>query len=175
MSRPADAVIHVRREEPRDRGAVRRVNLLAFGQATEADLVDAVRGRPGVLSLVAADGEEVAGHILFAPVRIEGVGRERVAVGLGPMAVVPDRQRQGIGSQLVRAGLAECGARGDAVVVVVGHPRYYPRFGFVAAGSRGLRCPWPVPDDVFMALELRPGALEGISGVVRYLPEFEGV
>jgi putative acetyltransferase len=96
-------------------------------------------------------------------------------MGLGPMAVAPSRQRKGIGSALVRDGLRRCKALGYRVVVVVGHPTYYPRFGFVPAIRFGLRCEYDVPTDVFMAVELEPGALNGISGFVRYDDAFAGV
>jgi putative acetyltransferase len=90
------------------------------------------------------------------------------------MAVSPRCQRQGIGSSLVQAGLRACAAQGCEAVVVVGHPRFYPRFGFRPASAFGLRCEFNVPDDVFMVAELVPGALNGFSGLVRYLPEFGG-
>jgi putative acetyltransferase len=189
-------VITVRAEVSSDHRAVRRVNRLAFPGPVEAALVDAVRGAPGCISLVATAGRRVVGHILFTPVRVVGpapparalgpaapvevVGpadddAARVA-GLGPMAVVPDRQRQGIGSRLVRAGLDACRRLGYEVVVVVGHPAYYPRFGFARAGAFGLQFESAdVPDEAFMALELRPGALAGGGGRVIYLPEFSKV
>jgi putative acetyltransferase len=90
------------------------------------------------------------------------------------MAVLPEYQRQGIGSRLVREGLEECRRMGCDVVVVVGHPGYYPRFGFAPASRKGLRCEYPVPDEVFMVAELKPDALRG-RGLVKYRPEFGGV
>jgi putative acetyltransferase len=89
------------------------------------------------------------------------------------MAVLPELQNQGIGSRLVREGLDECRRIGCDVVVVVGHPEYYPRFGFVPASQKGLCCEYPVPDEVFMALELKPGALANQEGLLRYRPEFK--
>ena len=151
---------------------MRAVNELAFGGPSEADIIDAVRPFEGVVSLVAAERGRVIGHILFTTVRIDDAGSAVRAAGLGPMAVAPDGQRQGVGSRLVRAGLDACRAHGYDLVVVVGHPDYYPRFGFVPAGTKGLRCEYPVPPEAFMVLELRPGASAGVAGVVRYLPEF---
>jgi putative acetyltransferase len=89
-------------------------------------------------------------------------------MALGPMAVVPSRQRRGIGTALVRAGLEACADRDEPVVFVLGHPGFYTRFGFRPAPPLGLRCPWPVPDEVFMVAELRPGAIGDRQGTVRY-------
>lgn len=163
----------VRPEEPGDQVAIGRVNDAAFGQADESRIIGAIRraGHPN-LSLVALDGSEVVGHILFTPVMLESLESGARVMGLGPMAVVPALQRQGIGSRLVHEGLGECARIGCQAVVVVGHPRFYPRFGFRPASAYGLRCEYAVPDEVFMAVELMPGALAGCSGLVRYLSEF---
>ena len=91
------------------------------------------------------------------------------------MAVRPEFQKQGIGSQLIERGLEQCRAAGQACVVVLGHPEYYPRFGFVPASRYGIRCEYDVPDEVFMIIELRDGALEGCAGIVKYQPEFNEV
>ncbi|MBL8793033.1 MAG: N-acetyltransferase [Planctomycetia bacterium] len=166
-------MLMIRAEEPRDRAAVFRVNELAFGRPGEAQLVDALRGgAQPTLSLVAEQDGQVVGHIFFSPVTIESSAGNQTALGLAPMAVLPERQRQGIGSQLVRAGLDGCRQLGQPAVVVLGHPEFYPKFGFVPASGFGLRCEYPVPDDVFMALELSPGALAGRQGLVKYGPEF---
>jgi putative acetyltransferase len=163
----------IRAETPQDRESVHRVNELAFGTPSEANLVDALRekARP-YISLVAIDEDQVVGHIFFSPVTIESGSGAFTAMGLGPMAVLPEYQRQGIGTLLVREGLEECRRIGHEVVVVLGHPEYYPRFGFVRASSKGLRSEYDVADDVFMVAELTPGALMGRSGLVKYHPEF---
>jgi putative acetyltransferase len=168
--------IVIRPETPQDQSAVFRVNEVAFGRPEEARLVDALR--PAVrpfLSLVAVEGEQVVGHILFTPITIEFEGGASTGLGLAPMAVLPAYQRQGIGSRLVRAGLEECARQGIGVVVVLGHPTFYPRFGFMAAASRGLRCEYPVPEEAFMVVELIPGALRKRTGLVKYRPEFAEV
>ena len=167
-------MITIRSEIAEDIPAVRRVNELAFGRPDEAALVDALRAaaRP-YISLVAADEGRVVGHIFFSPVELEAEDSAFI-LGLAPMAVLPEYQRQGVGSQLVREGLGECRRIGCEVVVVLGHPEYYPRFGFVPASRKGLRCEYPVPDEVFMVAELRPNALSG-RGLVKYRPEFGGV
>lgn len=148
-----------------------RINESAFGHADEARLVESLtrRARP-LLSLVAESGGAIAGHILFTPVTLDGFAE--LLMGLAPMAVAPDKQRCGIGSALVRAGLDGCRSLGAAAVVVLGHPGYYPRFGFVPATRFGLRCEYDAPAEAFMALELRPHALAGAGGSVRYHPAF---
>jgi putative acetyltransferase len=166
-------MIVVRTENLEDRKSVRRVNELAFEQPNEADLVDAFRAnaRPYV-SLVAVIDEQVVGHIFFSPVSIESENSAFTAMGLAPMAVLPEYQNQGIGSQLVREGLKECERLGEDIVVVLGHPNYYPRFGFGPASLKGLRSEYDVRDEVFMVLELREGALGGRQGLVKYHSEF---
>src|SRR5512139_82905 len=166
-------MIVIRPETDADHAAVRQVNERAFGRTNEAALVDALRtnARP-YISLVAVDGEDVVGHIFFSPVTIAAAEGDCSALGLGPMAVLPEHQQQGIGSQLVRSGLAACRHLEHGVVVVLGHPHYYPRFGFVPAATKGLRSEYHVPDEFFMVTELIPGALRQRTGVVKYRPEF---
>jgi putative acetyltransferase len=118
---------------------------------------------------------QVVGHIFFSPVLIETENSSFTAMGLAPMAVLPEFQKQAIGSQLVRRGLDECCRLGHDIVVVVGHPEYYPRFGFVPGKAKGLSCEYPVPDEVFMVVELNEGALAGRGGLVKYRPEFGSV
>jgi putative acetyltransferase len=168
--------MEIRREQPEDRAEVRRVNQRAFAQPDEANLVDALRSADAVtLSLVAVDGGKVVGHILFSPVAVQSPQGDFSAIGLGPMAVLPESQKSGVGSQLVRVGLAELARLGHAVVIVLGHPDYYPRFGFVRASTCGIRWELEAPDEAFMVLELKPGALAGRGGIVRYRPEFATV
>jgi putative acetyltransferase len=165
----------IRAEEPADRSAVFRVNVEAFGQEGEARLVDALRGSSAFipeLSLVAVRGGEVTGHILFTRISIRSDGTRASALALAPMAVLPACQRLGIGSALVRHGLAEAARLGHGSVIVVGHPGYYPRFGFTDPARFGIRVPFPVEPGAFMALELTPGALNGVTGEVEYPPEF---
>ena len=168
-------MIVVRAETVEDYSAVRRINEIAFGQTDEAALVDALREARPYISLVAEEDGRIVGHIFFSPVSIESEGPDVVAMGLGPMAVLPEVQRSGVGSRLVREGLAACRRSGSHVVVVLGHPDFYPRFGFVPAAGKGLRCKWPVPDEAFMVAELSPGALQGSRGLVEYRPEFDSV
>lgn len=158
----------VRTEAPGDEDGIRAVNRAAFGREAEAELVDAVREVGAtILSLVAVDGGQIVGHVLFTPVAIGG----GAGVALGPLAVHPKWQRQGIGTALVREGLEHVRALGHGAVVVVGDPRYYRRFGFASGSRFGVRWERPVPDEVFMALELRPHALAN-GGICRYHPAF---
>jgi putative acetyltransferase len=168
-----DDDMEVRWERLSEHTAISDVNREAFGGSTEAELVEALRTKTGCISLVAASKHTVVGHILFTPVEVIGSsGTVRVA-GLGPMAVRPPCQRKGVGSRLVRQGLEEC-RRSGYEAVVVGHPEYYPRFGFIAASRFGLRCEFDAPDEAFMALELRSGALHAGGGMVRYSVELYG-
>jgi putative acetyltransferase len=161
----------VRKETPEDLEAIREVNRRAFGQEDEARLVDALRDGGYVrLSLVAEEDGQVIGHILFSDLPIATQASTVHALALAPMAVLPARQRQGVGSRLVREGLRACAAAGHRAVVVLGHPDYYPRFGFSARLAERLKAPFSGP--AFMALELVPGALENVTGEVRYPPPF---
>lgn len=166
----------IRAETGADRAAVYDVNRLAFGQPDEAELVDRLRaaGR-AIVSLVAVSDGTVVGHILFSPVTVEDGGAAPHWLGLAPMAVRPARQRSGIGAALVRAGLGAARAAGATAVVVLGHPQYYPRFGFTPASRAGLRCVYDAPDEAFMAIELVAGGLAGRRGLVRYAPELDGL
>ncbi len=174
-------MVTIRPETPADHGAVYEVNERAFERAAEADLVEILRrDADPYLSLVAETRGHVIGHIFFSPVEIASVEIESeagsiTAVGLAPMAVIPERQRQGVGSKLVREGLQACKRMGVQAVVVLGHPAYYPRFGFKPAEGFGLRSEYDVPAEVFMAMELKPGALEGIQGTVKYDAAFSEV
>lgn len=166
----------IRQERPEDIPLIWRVNAAAFGRAAEAELVDALREQGAALiSLVAEEAGEIVGHILFSPVSIEADEGTQTAVALGPMGVLPAYQGRGIGSRLVTAGLEACRSAGHGVVIVLGHPGFYPRFGFVPAVRHGIRWERDVPDEVFMVAELLPGALEGVGGVVHYRPEFDKV
>lgn len=166
-------MLTIRREIPEDIASIRYVNEQAFDQNGEAELVEKLRNR-GVLtlSLVAVQDDEIVGHIAFSPVKVEAERSNFEAIALAPMAVLPAYQRRGVGSQLVRAGLEECRRLGHAMAVVLGHPDYYPRFGFIPAKPKGIECEFEAPDEAWMVLELREGALTGKSGTVKFQPEF---
>ena len=163
--------VFIRAETPADIAAIRALNEAAFGQPFEAQLVDALRREANpFVSLVAEQGGEILGHICFSPVAVGDGDPSNRYVGLGPMAVLPAAQNRGIGSRLVQAGLDECRRRGQALVVVVGHAGFYPRFGFQPASALGLTCEYDVPDDVFMALRLDETSHP--AGLVRYHSAF---
>ncbi len=165
----------IRAEDESDRAAVHAVNVSAFETPSEANLVDSLRQqvRP-VVSLVAEENGAVVGHIMLSPVSLSGHPDLKV-MGLAPMAVAPEHQRKGIGSALVRAGLKQAKQLGFAAVVVLGHPKYYLRFGFSPSSRFSIDCEYDVPEEAFMAMELRPEALSGRTGRVKYHATFGNV
>lgn len=167
------ATITIRPERPGDSDAIRKVNDQAFEEADEALLVERLRAHDGVLcSLVAECGGEIVGHILYSPVSL-GEGAAAISgAGLGPIAVLPAFQRQGIGGRLIRAGVEQLRAEGCPFIVVLGHPDYYPRFGFTPASGHGVYCQWEVPEEAFMLLVLDEARMQGARGLARYRAEF---
>jgi len=169
-------MLAIRAETPSDTVAVRAVHLLAFKTPAEADLVDALRARgAGILSLVADLDGKVIGHIFFSLVTISGPHGFFEAAGLAPVAVHPNHQSCGVGSALILRSLEELRSMGHKAVILLGHADYYPRFGFQPASLWGIYYTVEVPDPAFMALELIPGSLDGISGVAHFQPEFDVV
>lgn len=170
----------VRKEQAEDQRAVWNVTRLAFNRDEEADLIDRLRSNEQVfipdLSLVAAIGSDIVGHILFTKMKIiDDDQNEHITLALAPVSVVPAFQNQGIGSRLIRHGLDVATKLGYTSVIVLGHEHYYPRFGFYPARKWGILAPFDVPETVFMAMELAEDSLVGISGTVRYPEEFGGV
>lgn len=162
----------IRDERPDDIPLVRDVNRLAFEQDQEANIVDALRSNGAArLSLVAVVGDAVVGHVLYSPAFIGAVE----GAGLGPMAVLPAHQRRGIGSQLVEAGNARLRELGCPFIIVLGHPGFYPRFGFTPARAVGITCEWDVPDDVFMIAVLDELQMRGVTGLAKYREEFSTI
>ena len=173
------AQVKLRESTPEDAAALRALHTAAFNGEAEAGLVEALTRADAVrLSLVAEVEGRIIAHVLFSPVRILREGPElasNAVLGLAPMAVHPDAQRQQIGYQLLLGALSRLANAGVQAVVVLGHPGYYPRFGFVPAERFGLRWERPCPPEAIMALELVNGALAGPAGIVRYAPEFDGL
>lgn len=162
-------MIEIRIEQVGDVDAVREVNLAAFSGGEEADIVDALRTNGGVrLSLVAVVDGTIAGHLLLSPLTVGSLA----GAALGPMAVLPAYQRQGIGSTLVAQALDRMREQACPFIVVIGHPAFYPRFGFESAARHGLTCDWPVPEDTFMVAVLSPGITERLAGRAQYRAEF---
>ncbi len=168
-------MINIRTEKPEDIQKVHNVNQHAFETPIEADLVDNLRDAcPDILSLVAAEGDDIVGHILFSPVTANSPQGIVHGMGLAPMAVQPGRQGQGIGSQLIRHGIEILREEDCPVVIVLGHPDYYPRFGFEPASQYNLTSQWDgVPDEAFMVMILDHQASSGIAGVASYREEFD--
>ena len=168
--------IIIRKETQKDIPMIRGILIDAFKSNGEADLVETLREEASdFISLVAEHISTgyLAGHILFTPVDLDGGDNTLVLYGLGPMAVLPECQKQGIGSLLVSTGLKECKKAGIHAIVVLGHPDFYPRFGFVKARKHGIQYEYDVPDNLFMAIELKTGSLSGMSGIARYHDAFK--
>jgi len=162
-------MINIRDEQPGDVAAIREVNRLAFSQDEEGRIVDALRANgAATLSLVAIDDDVVVGHIMFSPLFLGAVQ----GAGLGPMAVVPSHQRHGIGGRLVEAGIERLRSTGCPFIVVIGHPAFYPRFGFRPAASYGLTCAWEVPAEAFMVKILNSEVADRLQGMAQYRAEF---
>lgn len=162
-------MIIIREEQAADVEAVRTVNLAAFEGAQEAQIVDSLRANGGVLlSLVALVEDHLVGHLLLSPLTVGSL----TGAALGPMAVSPAYQRQGIGSALVTRAVGLLRNRDCPFVVVIGHPAFYPRFGFQPAASFGLTCEWPVPADMFMVAVLSDAVTDRLIGCAEYRPEF---
>lgn len=168
--------MQVREATAADRPAINAVNLSAFGPSEGpviVDLVDALNADPSArprLSLVAEKDRQIVGHVLFSTVRIDGTAATVKAAILAPLAVTPAFQRKGIGGLLVREGLHQMSESGTELVFVLGHPGYYPRYGFAPAGAQGFEAPYPILPknaDAWMALALRPGITGQVAGVVR--------
>jgi putative acetyltransferase len=165
-------LIEIRDALPGDITAIRQVHNRAFEQEQEGNIVDALRSNgASLLSLVAILNTQVVGHIMYSPSSVDSVS----GAALGPMAVLPEHQRQGIGSQLIEAGNRRLQETGCPFVVVMGHADYYPRFGFRPGSNHGIRCEWDVPDNVFMVLVLNPDKMQGASGLAKYRQEFATV
>jgi len=166
----------IRPETPADTAAVHDLLVATFPTPAEAGLVSTLRTLHVThwVSLVAEHAGKIVGHILFTPVGVRS-SPDWHALGLAPMAVHPAHQRKGVGSMLVRAGFDACRALGENVVFVLGHPEFYPRFGFQQTKPLGITCEFDVPANVYMVAELKPGVLAGRKGVVHYHDAFKGV
>jgi len=163
----------IRAESESDYKFIRTINIKAFPSSAEADLVEKLRcANIDIISLVAEQGNKFVGHIFFSPVTLENDDSGLRIIGLGPMAVLPEYQNKGIGSELVNEGLKVSKDKGYDAVVVLGHPEYYPKFGFKSSKSFGIKSEYDVADDTFMVKELKKGILKGKHGTVKYHPFF---
>lgn len=162
----------IREEHPEDAEPVREILIAAFGRESEARLVERLRASGKIAcALVAEEKGRVLGHVAFSAIAI---GEDRIsALSMAPLSVMPAFQRLGIGSALASAGLERLRQEKQQRVLVLGDPAYYLRFGFVPAARFGLKCPFPAPEDAFMAIELQSGAFKGLSGMAQYGHEFD--
>ena len=169
-------MIQIRPERPDNRDGISDVTRKAFGSEEEVDLIIDIRNSEYFvpeLSLVAVEGDMVVGHVMFSKINLETGAGQIPVLSLAPIAVAPEFQKQGIGIRLVEAGLEEAARLGYTIVVVIGHPEYYPRFGFTPARACGLDIRFEVPDEAFMALGLVDGALDNVEGIVKFSPPFD--
>lgn len=176
MKHSLPAGIVIAEEAPQDVEGIRQVNLAAFKGDYEAEVVDRLRlNCSEILSLVAKEGEQVVGHILFSPAHIvQNQGWTIKGMGLAPLALCPDEQGRGIGSALCQEGMQRMAQAGYPFVIVLGHPGYYPRFGFTTASAYGISSAFEnVPDEAFMICVLDQQGMQGVKGVAHYRPEFE--
>ncbi len=166
-------MFEIRKEESKDRDTVHHLNLNAFDNGPEAGIVDKLRAScKEYLSFVAVEDGSVIGHVLFTPATV--VDCPAVGMGLAPMSVLPSQQRKGIGTRLIRYGLDFLRNAGCPFVIVLGHPEYYPRFGFEVASKYQLRSQWEgVPDNAFMIVVFDNEVLPKSGGVARYRDEFD--
>lgn len=164
----------IRPEKPEDIIHIRSLNEMAFGRPEEAELIDRLRTAcADHISLVAEDNSTVVGHIMFTPVVVSDGKQEAIGMGLAPMAVLPSRQRQGIGSLLVRSGLEVLQDSGCTFVAVLGYPDFYPRFGFKPASEFNIKCQWDgIPNEAFMILVLDRETMRGVTGTATFRDEF---
>ncbi|MCX5778319.1 MAG: N-acetyltransferase [Elusimicrobia bacterium] len=170
--------IDIRPEEEPDYKAIYQLIDKAFGRNNEALLIDTLRKTPEFvpgLSLVGRYCDKVVGHVLMYPVAIVEGDKRTITLALEPISVLPAYQKKGIGSKLVKVGLSKAKKLGFGSVVVVGHPEYYPQFGFMPAGRWNIKVPFEATDNVVMAIELIPGALENAAGTVSYPSPFSEV
>ena len=167
--------VNIRSESINDYKGITEVNDLAFGQINEGLLVEKLRNTDRFdrrLSLVAEYNNKIVGHILFYPVFIRYKSLNHESLSLAPMSVLPNYQNHRIGSRLIERGVETAKNLGYRSVTVLGHPEYYPKFGFRPASRWNIFAPFEVPDPAFMVLELEEGELEAVQGVVIYPKEF---
>ena len=164
----------IRKEKNEDFKSIYEINYQAFKQKNESELIEKIRGSKNFvpeLSLIAEKNGKKVGHILLSKIKIKGE-KEFESLIPAPLAVLPELQKQGIGKKLITEGLRKARELGFSSVIVVGHKDYYPKFGFEKASKWNIKCSFEVPDEAFLAIELKDGALEDKSGIVEYPKEF---
>ena len=167
--------ISIRSEIPEDYDQITIVNDLAFNGKQEGELIIRLRRREQFipeLSLVCESNGIISGHILLFPIHIVSGNEKHPTIALGPMSVRPGFQNKGIGSELVKEGLKRAGELGFESVLVLGHPKYYPKFGFRKASKWKIKADFDVPDEALMAIELKKGSLDFGGGIIDYPLEY---
>ena len=147
----------------------------AFSDQSEHHLVNAIRKSSQFipeLSLVAVYKTKVIGHVLMTPIRINNNGGNHRGLALAPISVHPNYQGEGVGSQLMHFAHKMALENGYEFIAILGHEAYYPRFGYTPAHTFGIQFPFGAPKENCMMIELIPGALEDVNGMIEYLPEF---
>ncbi len=166
----------IREEKSTDIDSIWNVNTEAFETEAEANLVNALRNSDcNFISLVAETEGNIVGHILFTPVELTGNRNRLKIMGLAPMAVLRQYQYKGVGSKLVKTGIKHCQSLGYDALAVLGHPGYYPKFGFEPSVAYGIKSEYEVPDEAFMILELVPNSLKDHQGILKYHELFSSV
>ncbi len=166
--------IQIREEKNSDFDSIKYVNDQAFNQPHEGNVIEKVRNTDSkILSLVAEMDNKIVGHIFFSSVEIEGHSEIKNGMGLAPMAVLPEYQKQGIGKKLINEGIKVLKEKKVPFVIVLGHEHYYPKFGFEIASKYGIKCQWDgVPDEVFMVMILDKDKMRSVRGVAKYKEEW---
>lgn len=159
----------IRKEEERDFESITAVHHAAFEKEHEAEIVLKSRqlGELAV-SLVAEVDGQIVGHALYSTVRLVRENGEETAVALGPIGVLPEFQKQGIGAHLITKGNTFCFEAGHNLIFVLGHASYYPKFGFAPTAPYGITCEYDVPPEAFMVVARTPDGLDGHCGTVYY-------
>lgn len=161
--------MNIRNEQSHDITQIESLNTTVFETAAEAKLVNALRDSGcEYISLVAETNNKIIGHILFTPVELSNSENKVKIMGLAPMAVLNEYQNKGIGTQLIKAGLAQCKTLSYEAVVVLGYPAYYSKFGFESSTDFGIKSEYDVPAEAFMVLELKAGVLKDHKGIIKY-------
>jgi putative acetyltransferase len=168
----------LRGERDTDFNDIYEINKQAFGREDEAKLINALRKTRNYVkgfSIVALQDDKIVGHAIFTHAAIMNQGKRFNCLALGPMAVLPELQRKGIGKKLVEEGILRAKENNFKAIVVIGHSEYYPKFGFIPASTKKIRSRFNVPDENFMVIELNPNALKGITGLAEYAKEFSNL
>ncbi|MBC2253598.1 N-acetyltransferase [Listeria welshimeri] len=166
----------IRKEQPQDFQAIRRVNEEAFKGTVEADLIESIRSsdyyQPSLSLVVEAFDGNIVGYLMFSEISLEAAGGSRFILALAPLAVLPEYQGSRIGSKLMEEGIRLAREKAYPAIAVLGHADFYPRFGFISSEQFGIRAPFDVPAEYFMLLELYDGSLENLAGTIHYPAAF---